>query len=1178
MCGIVGILSRNGNSESDVHEEIGTISSHLTLVKHVVQTGADIPSNYLEELKTRLAKLQCFQTIFLAGCDVLVIKNLTMLLEKLREIVAAVDQSDCTGYTLKKQEQLNSIKTLCLDALWQIEKDIFEVVNEIQDLSGGSWGRKDLERIHHLWCIDYTLRNIGRIEVRGRDSAGLSVMTTFSAKDIASSFNDCLDARDLRPLFMKRLDHHNFTSYAINGGFIKGFFFSYKVASEIGRMGDNIHKLRKDIKADPLLDCMLSTPGVRLNILSHTRWASNGVISESNAHPHDNRAKEDSSSCGRICAVLNGDIDNYQQLMSEYTARTGKKIPGAITTDAKIIPLTICEFYEENKDFLSAFLKAVNLFEGSFAIAAHHLDEPGKMYLALKGSGQSLYIGLRQDALVVASELYGVVEASPDFIKMNGEWTSDSGAQGQILVLDRSRIGRSDCYAGYSFDGCPLPEGAVFAKRAEITTRDICIGEYSHYFLKEINDSVSSVEKTLRGRYTIPSYIERTDKAEGTFIHLDESAVPSKITEGLTNGRIRRVFCIGQGTASVAAAGVAHAFRRFLDPLNVDVVSSCATELSGYLLDEQMDDSLVIAVSQSGTTCDTNRTVDLARARGACVIAIINRRNSDLVYKADGVLYTSDGRDVEMSVASTKAFYSQVVAGYLLALYLGWKTSALGNETLRRVLEALERLPNALKEVLAKQEEIKRAAGEFAPRRLHWAVAGSGFNHIAAQELRIKLSELCYKSIACDYLEDKKHIDLSSEPLILVCAAGLDTMNLADAVKEVAIFKAHRSIPIVLASEGAERFRPYAAHIIRCPVVGEGLDFIPEVMVGHLFGFYAAQEIDQKANPLRSLRKKLVDALTYDAQKDSALICFEDIGNLLDDAEVAFIQRELLFNGSASASLEAGVSSQLPILLAYLQGKLPPDDLKEHFGIDATPHALIEFGINTLSAAINQLTRPIDAIKHQAKTVTVGISREELRLTGVISRAFADADVSERLIARSNMEFLSALEPLISHVEGYSHYQVTSLNHRGLPLDTSQIERVNASGIAATVRSRTESDNTLKGTKWLCLKERRIFVGKGRSDGRSIVIIPLAPDSNGSENGRGILLLHLEYNEDVSTQSLVRALKRYNNQYDRIVAAATEINGIWSDDYLHDVPIEELFDESRETLASILSSEATLHP
>src|SRR5436190_14127790 len=205
-----------------------------------------------------------------------------------------------------------------------------------------------------------------------------------------------------------------------------------------------------------------------------------------------------------------------------------------------------------------------------------------------------------------------------------------------------------------------------------------------------------------------------------------------------------------------------------------------------------MHDTLVVAISQSGTTTDTNRTVDLVRARGATVVSIVNRRNSDLVEKSDGVLYTSDGRDVEMSVASTKAFYSQVAAGFLLALALAGEVGTDAEQAHRthEMLAALRLLPDAMEEVLANRDTIAEVAARYAPTRRYWAVVGNGPNRIAAQELRIKLSELCYKSIACDATEDKKHIDLSSEPLILVCATGLSAAKAGDVAKEVAIYRA----------------------------------------------------------------------------------------------------------------------------------------------------------------------------------------------------------------------------------------------------------------------------------------------------------------------------------------------------------------------------------------------------
>src|SRR5580704_3630916 len=120
-------------------------------------------------------------------------------------------------------------------------------------------------------------------------------------------------------------------------------------------------------------------------------------------------------------------------------------------------------------------------------------------------------------------------------------------------------------------------------------------------------------------------------------------------------------------------------------------------------------------------------------------------------------------------------------------------------------------------EVLARGPAIGDAA-RLAPARRYWAVVGNGPNRVAAEELRIKLSELCYKSIACDATEDKKHIDLSSEPLILVCAAGLGPSTAADVAKEIAIYRAHKALPIVIASDGQERFTAATA-VISVPEV-----------------------------------------------------------------------------------------------------------------------------------------------------------------------------------------------------------------------------------------------------------------------------------------------------------------------------------------------------------------------
>src|SRR2546421_2138778 len=184
-----------------------------------------------------------------------------------------------------------------------------------------------------------------------------------------------------------------------------------------------------------------------------------------------------------------------------------------------------------------------------------------------------------------------------------------------------------------------------------------------------------------------------------------------------------------------------------------------------------------------------------------------------------------------MSVASTKAFYSQLAAGFVLALAIARDAGPTDESRSHELLAALRELPDRMLEVIGTRDAIAGVAQRHAPSKRYWAVVGNGPNRIAAQELRIKLSELCYKSIACDATEDKKHIDLSSEPLILVCATGLSDANAGDVAKEVAIYRAHKAAPIVIASEGTSF--PAALETITVPAVHPALAFILATVVGH---------------------------------------------------------------------------------------------------------------------------------------------------------------------------------------------------------------------------------------------------------------------------------------------------------------------------------------------------------
>ena len=241
---------------------------------------------------------------------------------------------------------------------------------------------------------------------------------------------------------------------------------------------------------------------------------------------------------------------------------------------------------------------------------------------------------------------------------------------------------------------------------AEVTTRDIDRGDFPHFLLKEITESPDSLGKTLRGKI-----VERDGLLHAV---VGARALPPEVAARLADGSISKIRVIGQGTAAVAGQSLANVLGELAGG-TLDVAAITATELSGFGLRRDMSETLAIAVSQSGTTTDTNRTVDLLRGRGAAVLAIVNRRSSDLTDKADGVLYTSDGRDVEMSVASTKAFYAQVAAGTLLACAVSEAAGVGTPQRRHELLTALRKLPDAMREVLARRPVVAEAAAPLRP-------------------------------------------------------------------------------------------------------------------------------------------------------------------------------------------------------------------------------------------------------------------------------------------------------------------------------------------------------------------------------------------------------------------------------------------------------------------------------
>jgi len=1130
MCGIIAVLRRASRRAPPSQDQLLTLlgEAEAHLASDLTAARLTAAAQALRSLDRVLRGTPGLWTLLEKDALVAALRERTA---SMQEQVSAMEQGLDCGLAVDV-ERRNAAILLLKDSLWAIQRDRLLHAVGVRTLAGGDLPHQ--RSAAAFSSLQTALTALDRIEVRGRDSAGLSVIV--SGIDVDSpELRNMFEARQADPLFQSGAVRC--TDSSLN--------FAYKHAAEIGELGDNVAALRHEVMADALLQTALRMPDAEALVLAHTRWASVGIISQANAHPL-NHEETGGPETPYVIGALNGDVDNHHDLVRQHHLA----LHDAITTDAKVIPALVSRQMRAGDALSEAFLHTVTSFEGSVAIGAAATAEPDKLALALRGSGQALYVGFAEDAFIVASEPYGVVEDCERYLRMDGETPSNvhdtHASRGQVVVLDRTGAGELSGVVRLAYDATPLPVHDEDLTTASVTTRDIDRGEHPHYLLKEINESPSSLQKTLRGRIVQDGGRMR--------VQLPDTSLPASAAAKIQTGAMRRVIVIGQGTAAVAGQAIASSIADVMAAHDITVEATPATELSGFSMTDDMSDCLVVAISQSGTTTDTNRTVDLVRTRGATVIAIVNRRGSDLTDKADGVLYTSDGRDVEMSVASTKAFYAQCAAGQLLGLALARASGCHNDDAEHELLAALLALPDAMREVLDADEHITALARSFAPPRRYWALVGNGKNRVAAAEVRIKLSELCYKSIACDATEDKKHIDLSSEPMILCCAAGITGSTADDVAKEIAIYKAHKASPIVIATAGESRFDK-ADGVIKVPATHPALAYILSTMAGHLFGYRAALAIDELATPLRQMRGAIEETFSSDLPRDDVL---KALSPQLEPQWRPF--RKAMLDGRYDGTLEARTAARLTSLCNYALQLTPLESFSLEFGEQGAPGAVIDHLTEELTRAIDELTRPVDAIKHQAKTVTVGVSRtDEALLTKALVRDALTAGAARDYISYSDLRALASLDDAVVEVVGSTRYELDDATSD--EVQTAHV--VDQRGVAMSMRSRTDDNPTLKGTKHLVASERKLMVARGRNDDRTVIILP---EVTGNRTV-GLTLLHVRFHDRLDAAELRGVLSGYRNRYRALADAVTETEPHFDETLMTDMPVVDLLCEPINSLA-----------
>ncbi len=422
--------------------------------------------------------------------------------------------------------------------------------------------------------------------------------------------------------------------------------------------------------------------------IGHTRWATHGVPSVVNAHPHCNEKKT-------IAVVHNGIIENYQSL-KEYLEKKGYHFESE--TDTEVIAHLLDRYY--NGDPLEAITKVMARVTGSYALGILFQDHPGKVFAVRKDS--PMIVGSAPQGNFIASDVPAILKYTKNVYFVNNM---------EIVCMD------ADSIHFYNVDQEEIEkEITTINWDAEAAEK----GGYEHFMLKEIYEQPKAVQDTISPRIK-----------DGEIV-LEELEMPEEEIR-----RIRRIYMIGCGSAyhvCVSARYVLEALTRI--PVEVDLASEF--RYRDPILEE---DSLVIVISQSGETADTIAALKEAKSRGARVLGIVNVVGSSIAREADNVLYTWAGP--EISVATTKAYSTQLAACYLISIYFAKIRQTINEEKYHALVAELKKLPEKIQRILGDKERVQWFANKFASSKDIFFI-GRGLDYGISLEGSLKLKEISY--------------------------------------------------------------------------------------------------------------------------------------------------------------------------------------------------------------------------------------------------------------------------------------------------------------------------------------------------------------------------------------------------------------------------------------------------
>ena len=403
--------------------------------------------------------------------------------------------------------------------------------------------------------------------------------------------------------------------------------------------------------------------------------------------------------------------------------------------------------------------------------------------------------------------------------------------------------------------------------------------------------------------------------------------------------------------------------------------------------------------------------------------------------------------------------------------------------------------------------------------------------------------------------------------MIIVCAAGTKDTVIGDIVKDTAIFHAHKAATVIIADEGEIEFEPYADDLFYVPVVKQHFAPIVNTLVGHIWGYYAALAINEGSKFLHTFRKELqeiIDNYTMDGFNVYEII----LENSFKEKIVLFYNEFRAMRTKTKYPTSITNSSDLILILKYLSGRLPVSDFEIDFGQKGTALNMLDILFNCLGNSINSMSRPVDAIKHQAKTVTVGTSRISTKVGGILFDTITSHGLQISQILNRNVLVLKNFQEIISKINGAILYKLSGLSLLGEPDDNTAIEIISKEGSLEPFPSRVEKQKMLRGTKEIIIRQENVYIGKGRKDDRNIIIIPLLSASSDMPNIiEYLLLLHISFKEQIPLPAKIKAL---GGKYKHIKNIVQENSLVWDDKYIEMIETDRLFGRSAEKLGEYI--------